>query len=43
MIMDIPTRLDAVPLAVRTTSLTKRYGKQFALRDVDLTVPEGSF
>jgi ABC-2 type transport system ATP-binding protein len=43
MIMDIPTRLDAVPLAVRTTALTKRYGKQFALRDVDLTVPEGSF
>lgn len=41
--MDIPTRLDAVPLAIRTTALTKRYGKQFALRDVDLTVPEGSF
>jgi ABC-2 type transport system ATP-binding protein len=43
MIMDIPTRLDAVPLAVRTTALTRRYGRQFALRDVEMTVPEGSF
>ncbi|HEY0809339.1 MAG TPA: ABC transporter ATP-binding protein [Longimicrobiales bacterium] len=43
MIADIPTRLESQQLAVSTHALSKRYGKQFALREVDVTVPEGSF
>jgi ABC-2 type transport system ATP-binding protein len=38
----LPTRLDGVPLAVRTQGLTKRFGRETALDDVSLQVPEGA-
>ena len=39
----IPTMLNADRFAVRTQSLTKRYGKHYALDRVDFSVPENSF
>jgi ABC-2 type transport system ATP-binding protein len=39
----IPRRLESGPYAVRTTALTKRFGRSPAVRDVELTVPEGAF
>lgn len=39
----IPTTLDAATFAVRTASLTKRFGKHIALDAIDVTVPESAF
>ncbi len=40
--MTLPKELDAAPYAVRTESLTKRFGTTEALGGLDLQVPEGA-
>lgn len=42
MTSGLPMRLDDGPCAVRTTALTKRYGRLTALEGIDLQLPEGS-
>lgn len=43
MTAQIPTMLSADRFAVRTQSLTKRYGKHFALDRADFCIPENAF
>lgn len=43
MSLAIPTRLSAEQLAVRTTALTKQFGRHTALAGVDFMVPDGAF
>src|SRR3712207_5541128 len=38
----IPTRLDAASFAVATDHLGKRFGRETALADLDLQVPQGA-
>ena len=40
--LTLPTRLSDGPFAVRTDGLTKRFGVETALHEVNLEVPEGS-
>lgn len=43
MIPHIPTVLTAERFAVRTNQLTKQFGNQYALKDVDFMVPQDAF